>query len=84
LRCVVLQQDPRDLFDLIEVVGTGTYGEVHKVCNGTFPSVVVRLAYALLFTVTKWHLWFAPPLPLVIVSLVATYGGYCHVPNPSF
>lgn len=24
-------QDPRELFDLIEIVGTGTYGEVYKV-----------------------------------------------------
>jgi hypothetical protein len=53
---VVLLQDPRDLFDLIEVVGTGTYGEVHKVCNGPFSSVVVRLAYAFLLTVTTRHL----------------------------
>ena len=27
----VRAQDPTDLFDLIEVVGTGTYGEVYKV-----------------------------------------------------
>jgi hypothetical protein len=26
-------QDPAGIFDLVEVVGNGTYGQVYKVCN---------------------------------------------------
>lgn len=29
----VLFQDPAGIFELIEVVGNGTYGQVYKVCN---------------------------------------------------
>ena len=29
--CVVIAQDPAGIFDLIEVVGNGTYGQVYKV-----------------------------------------------------
>ena len=31
LKCVYFIQDPAGIFELIEVVGNGTYGQVYKV-----------------------------------------------------
>ena len=36
-------QDPAGIFELIEVVGNGTYGQVHKVINSGFPSPLLLI-----------------------------------------